>query len=98
MIYEHAILEIESGREAEFEAAFERAPAAIFAQARGCHGAELRRCIERPSRYELLVGWDDVAAHTEGFRESELFKEWRALVGGFFAAPPTVEHYEVIHR
>lgn len=97
MIFEHAILEIEPGREAEFEAAFERAPA-IFAQVDGCHGAELRRCIERPNRYELLVGWDDVAAHTEGFRQSELFTQWRALVGEYFAAPPAVEHYEAIHR
>jgi hypothetical protein len=34
-------------------------------------------------------------AHTEGFRGSELFKEWRTLIGPFFDGPPLVEHYEL---
>ncbi|HVW48494.1 MAG TPA: antibiotic biosynthesis monooxygenase [Solirubrobacterales bacterium] len=92
MIVEHATLEIEPGREADFEAAFAAAPA-IFAAVPGCHEVELRRCIENPGRYLLFVEWDDVEAHTVGFRQSPLFADWRALVGDFFAAPPAVEHY-----
>jgi quinol monooxygenase YgiN len=93
VIVEHATLEIEPGREAEFEAAFAAAPA-IFAQAEGCHGVELRRCIEHPGRYLLFVTWDSVDHHMVTFRESPLFADWRALVGDFFATPPTVEHYQ----
>lgn len=95
MIFEHAILMVEPGREQEFEAAFAAAPD-VFAQAEGCHGAELRRCVETPSRYVLIVGWDTVEAHTEGFRGSPLFTAWREIVGGFFASPPEVEHYSVV--
>jgi heme-degrading monooxygenase HmoA len=95
MIYEHAILSIQSGREDEFESAFAAAPA-IFARADGCHGAELRRSIEQPSQYELIVGWDDVETHTERFRGSPLFSEWRGLVGEFFATPPTLLHYRTV--
>lgn len=95
MIFEHAILLVEPGREDEFESAFAGAPA-ILGRAEGCHGAELRRCIEEPGQYELIVGWDDVEAHTERFRGSPLFSEWRGLVGEFFAAPPVVKHYSVV--
>jgi hypothetical protein len=30
----------------------------------------------------------------KGFRESEGFTQWRALLGPHFAAAPTVQHYE----
>jgi heme-degrading monooxygenase HmoA len=95
MIFEHAILPIHPGREDEFESAFAAAPA-IFARAASCHGVELRRCIEEPTQYELIVSWDDVEAHTVRFRESPLFSEWRGLVGEFFAAPPTMQHYRLV--
>jgi heme-degrading monooxygenase HmoA len=95
MIFEHAILSIAPGREDEFESAFAGAPA-IFARADGCHGIELRRSIEEPSRYEVIVGWDTVEAHNEGFRGSPLFSEWRGLVGEFFAAPPAMQHYRIV--
>ncbi len=94
MIYEHAVLAIQPGRERGFEAAFARAPA-IFARVPGFHGIELRRCIEERSSYLVLVVWDDVDAHM-GFRESPLFAEWRAIVGDFFAEPPAVHHYETV--
>lgn len=95
MIYEHAIVSIRDGAEDDFEAAFRRAPA-LFARVPGCHGAQLRRCIESPRKYELLIGWDDVDAHMVGFRGSPLFGEWRALVGDYFTEPPAVQHYTVV--
>jgi hypothetical protein len=30
------------------------------------------------------------------FRNSPAFQEWRALVGGFFAGAPNVEHMETV--
>ncbi len=96
MILEHALISIEPGREAEFETAFLGGAPEIFAQAEGCHGVELRRCIERPSHFLLLVKWDSVEAHMVGFRESPLFEQWRAIVSGFFASPPSVEHYSAV--
>ncbi|MER5527560.1 antibiotic biosynthesis monooxygenase family protein [Streptomyces sp. NPDC002677] len=92
MVVEHAELTVEEGREAEFTEVFGKARE-VLAQAGGFRWAELLRCDERPRTFLLLVGWESVEAHTAGFRESELFARWRALVGPFFAAPPAVEHY-----
>jgi quinol monooxygenase YgiN len=56
----------------------------------------MTRGIESPSRFVLLVEWDDVTAHEENFRASERFSTWRAAIGPYFAAPPHVEHVSEI--
>jgi hypothetical protein len=33
-----------------------------------------------------------------GFRQSDAFPQWRAIVGPFFAAPPVVEHFDLITK
>jgi len=93
VIVEHAELAVAAGREVEFEAAFGEARK-VLAEADGFRWTQLLRCEERPEAYLLLVGWESVEAHTVGFRESERFQRWRALVGPFFAKPPAVEHYQ----
>lgn len=92
MVVEHAELTVEAGREREFEEVFGKARA-VLAEADGFRWAELLRGAERPGTFLLLVGWDSVEAHMTGFRESERFGRWRALVGPFFAEPPVVEHF-----
>ena len=44
----------------------------------------------------LFVEWPTIAHHMEGFRNSALFTQWRALLGPFFASPPAVEHFELV--
>ncbi len=34
--------------------------------------------------------------HMVGFRQSELFTQWRAIIGEFFAKPPLVEHWKSV--
>jgi len=92
VVVEHAELTVEAGREAEFQEVFDKARE-VLAEADGFRWAELLRCEERQRTYLLLVGWESVEAHSVGFRESERFSRWRALVGPFFAEPPAVEHY-----
>lgn len=92
MVVEHARLTVEAGREDEFQEAFGKARE-VLAEADGFRWAELLRCDELPQTFLLLVGWESVEAHTVGFRQSERFGRWRALVGPFFAEPPAVEHY-----
>lgn len=65
MVTELAILDLKPGREAEFEAAFDEAKA-IIASAAGFNRLELQHCLERPSRYFLLVEWQRLEDHTEG--------------------------------
>jgi heme-degrading monooxygenase HmoA len=91
-ILEVAPLDVIPGREAEFEAAFARAQTLIAAMP-GYLGHELQRCVERPSRYLLLVRWRTLEDHTVGFRGSPEYQTWRALLHHFYDPFPTVEHY-----
>ncbi|MFZ5740026.1 quinol monooxygenase YgiN [Rhodopseudomonas thermotolerans] len=95
MITEIAQIDVKPGSEAEFEAAVAKAREA-FGRSKGFCGFELHRSIEKPQRYRLMVKWQTLENHTVDFRGSENFTEWRGLVGGFFAAPPEVEHTETV--
>jgi heme-degrading monooxygenase HmoA len=92
MILEVAILDVSGGREAEFEAAFADAQR-IISSMKGYCGHELKRCLENSSRYILLVNWETLQDHTEGFRKSEQYQEWKTLLHHFYDPFPTVEHY-----
>jgi len=93
MILEHAPLQVRPGHTAEFEAAFGRAKQIISGMP-GFRRLRLSRCIERPDAYLLLVEWDTLEAHTDGFRGSPEYREWRRLLHRFYDPFPTVEHYE----
>ena len=54
------------------------------------------RCIERPSRFLLLVEWERLEDHTEGFRGSTQYARWRELLHHFYEPFPTVEHYDTV--
>ena len=97
MITEHAILEVKPGQESDFEAAFAEAKA-IIASMPGFESLHLHRCVERPSCYLLLVEWTTLADHTEGFRRSPEYQEWRRLLHHFYEPFPTVEHYSLVAR
>ena len=92
MILEHALISVRPDAHEEFEAAITRARAVISA-APGFHSFALHRGIESPDRYLLLVGWETLEAHTEGFRQSPAFTEWRSHIGPYFDGAPEVDHY-----
>jgi heme-degrading monooxygenase HmoA len=92
MILETAILNVRAGQEPAFEAAMLKAKALIAASP-GFISLKVQRCIETPSRYLLLVEWCTLEDHTVGFRGSERYQEWRALLHHFYDPFPTVEHY-----
>ncbi len=85
------IAEITVTDPAGFEAAVAKAKP-IFLAAEGCHGLTLRRVVETPEVYRLVVEWRSVEDHMVTFRESEGFQAWRALASPFFAGPPKVTH------
>lgn len=95
MILEVARLDVRPGESNAFEAAFAEAQNIISAMP-GYQRHELRRCIEDGDRYLLLVWWDTLESHTEGFRGSEEYQRWRALLHHFYDPFPTVEHYEAV--
>lgn len=92
MILEVAILTVRDGAGDAFEAAFPEA-SLIIAAMPGCHSHELRRCIENPNQYILLVHWRHLEDHTVGFRQSAEYQQWRTLLHHFYDPFPTVEHY-----
>ena len=95
MITEHAILPVIAGRENNFEAAFDTARHIISAMP-GFRGLTLSRSIESPSEYLLLVDWDTLEDHTIGFRTSESYQQWKALLHEFYEPFPVVEHFEKV--
>jgi heme-degrading monooxygenase HmoA len=95
MITEIAQIDVKPGSEKDFEAAIAKAEP-IFRRCKGWKSFELHRGIEKPSRYRLHIKWETLENHTEDFRGSENFAQWRALVGPHFAAPPEVEHTNTV--
>jgi heme-degrading monooxygenase HmoA len=41
-----------------------------------------------------LVEWKSLEAHTEGFRGSAAYEEWRKLLHHFYEPFPVVDHFE----
>jgi heme-degrading monooxygenase HmoA len=99
MILEVAILDVKAQQTVDFEAAFGVAETIIRSMP-GYISHELQRCIEQPQRYLLLVQWRTLEDHTEGFRRSAAYQQWKALLHHFYDPFPTVEHYQqiVTHR
>jgi heme-degrading monooxygenase HmoA len=92
VIVEHALLAVTPGREADYESSLRRA-LPIIESAPGCHGAQVRRQLEDPSTYLLLVNWESIGAH-QAFRASDLFDAWRDLTHPYYATRPDVTHFE----
>jgi len=91
MVLEIADFLIREGDEDRFATAYRDAVRFITGSS-GCRGARLVRGVENPQRFVLLVEWDRLEDHIDGFRGSPAFQSWRAAVGQFFAEPPHVEH------
>lgn len=95
MVTEVADIQIAPGTELDFIAAY-RSVHHVLATTPGCLAVRMTRCIESPSRFVLIVDWDQVASHENNFRGTERFTEWRAAIGPYFAEPPNVEHVETV--
>jgi heme-degrading monooxygenase HmoA len=95
VITEHALLDVIPGQEDAFLQAMESAKAHI-AGSPGFASLRVERCLERPSCFLLLVEWETLAAHTDGFRGSPAYEEWRAALHHFYDPFPLVEHFEAV--
>ena len=93
MILELADIRIHPGQQAAFDEAIAHAVRTVVSKAQGFLGYQVHKGIENPERYLLQISWATLENHTVDFRGSTAFAEWRAIVGPFFAAPPTVEHF-----
>ena len=95
MILEVAILNVKPGKTAAFEDAFQQAQSIISSMA-GYAGHQLQKCMEKDNRYLLLVRWQTLENHTQGFRESDEYQQWKRLLHHFYDPFPVVEHYQLV--
>ncbi|MEL6526644.1 MAG: antibiotic biosynthesis monooxygenase [Chloroflexota bacterium] len=95
MILESAYLHIKDGQTTAFETAFKQA-SHIIASMDGYITHSLHKCMEDTHLYLLLVEWETLEAHTEGFRGSNGYQEWKRLLHHFYEPFPTVYHFEEV--
>ena len=98
MILELVDIRIQPGQQAAFDEAIQRAISTVASKAKGFQGFKVNKGIENPERYILQIFWDTLENHTVDFRGSPAFIEWRSIVGPFFAAPPVVEHFDLLAK
>lgn len=97
MISEIALFTAVAGKETELGAAILNG-LEVIRQYPECVAARVDRCIEQPGQYMLVVTWTSLEAHTEGFRKSPLFPQWRSHINGLFAGQPVVFHYQTLEK
>ena len=95
MILEVAILDVIPEQITEFERSFSEAQN-IISSMKGYISHQLQKCLEKPNRYILLVNWETLDDHTQGFRGSAEYQEWRRLLHHFYDPFPEVEHYRMV--
>lgn len=95
MILEVANLQVKASQTYEFEQSFHQA-SQIISSMKGYISHELQRCLEVDNLYLLLVRWETLADHTEGFRGSTEYQEWKKLLHHYYDPFPAVHHYEIV--
>lgn len=86
------MLHIRQGESGAFEAAMAEARPLIAASP-GFRGIEVRPAVEAEDCYLLLVRWDDVASHRDGFRKSDRYERWRDLLHRFYDPMPQIAYF-----
>ena len=93
MIIEHVHLNIKPDQSEAFESAFQTAKEMIYPM-EGLNAVQLIKHVEDHHRYILMVFWDRIENHTEGFRKSPEYQQWKVLLHPFYEQIPTVEYYQ----
>ena len=97
MILELAILQIKGGKSAKFEKPFFDVQE-VIKSAKGYISHNLQRSIDAVDRYLLLVKWQTLNDHVNGFRNSPEYQNWKKLLHDFYQPFPEVVHFEKIEN
>ena len=85
--------EIKPGTNAQFEAGFQKAAAAVKAQDKGCEMYDLFKSIDSPTRYVMVERWatqELLDAHMKSPTMAGM-----AALAPHFAGPPSLAKYDV---
>lgn len=94
-VLERVHLTIVPGAGAAFEQAMTSSGLDVLRSAPGCLSAELRRGVEEPSTYLLLVEWDSLEAHTSFTGEPE-FLGLVDILKAHLDAPSDMQHFTTL--
>jgi heme-degrading monooxygenase HmoA len=86
------LLPVRAGSEAAFEAAVVEARPLIAASP-GFLSLDIRRPAETGQPYLLLAKWRSIDDHRIGFRGSDRYQQWRALLHPFYDPIPAVSYF-----
>ncbi|MCR9254455.1 MAG: antibiotic biosynthesis monooxygenase [bacterium] len=95
MVLEIAILQIKESKIDNFETDF-RMASKYIASIPGYIKHSLHKCIEDDLKYVLQVQWQNLEDHTLGFRQSNVYQEWKELLHHYYEPFPIVEHFQEI--
>jgi heme-degrading monooxygenase HmoA len=95
MVLERVIFTVKVGSEVGFQQGFDSARH-YLEESQGCRTIRLLKGVERPNTFLLLIEWDTLEDHTEGFMKSSSFQLFGELVGSHLESEPDVQHYEPI--
>lgn len=91
MIYEIALLPVKTDQIDSFKRAFGEVTH-LLARAKGYEGHQLMQGIETPSHFNLIVQWQTLEDHTEGFEPSSDHQVFMKGLQEYFSATPIVYH------
>lgn len=93
MLLERSELQIREGQEEEFSAAMKDSGIGMLSSVPGVRSVSLGRGVENPSKFMLLVEWEDMNAHV-AFNKSPVCLEVRKLIGPF-SKGGAMEHFRM---
>ena len=82
MVIEKAYFTIHEGLESKFEATFKEAVRYV-AETKGYISYRLLKSIETERKYVILIEWETLVSHTEGFMSSHRFEKFTSLMDPF---------------
>jgi quinol monooxygenase YgiN len=83
---------VPAGQASAFEEAY-RKTEPILQNSSHCLGYRLLRGVEEPENWVLLLTWDSVEGHEQGFRKEPGFREFLSLVKPFLGQVQEMKHY-----
>jgi len=95
MVVEYIRYTIDAARRRDFEAAYERARAALEASEH-CLGYELTRATADPGAYVVRIEWDSIEGHITGFRQSPEFRTFFEAIGPYVHDIAEMRDYELV--
>ncbi len=96
-VFELALLVLKDmeGIAERFESAFSEA-VVLLENAPGYRSHCLTKCLETTRQYALIVEWESLSHHIEGFRESAAYPQWKTSLGLYIQPGTWVRHFRPV--